>query len=217
MQEVLISWGSAHFPEGELRGGARFPGVQNILWHWLPSVRGTANSTYSELVQARSSESSSSLTSQSSFSLRCSFNFKSACIFGSFMLPTQISMHTLSYVTTAQSARAPYVVYIRNEDSKLGGMYVVYACTKKEPQKSQEHTSVKTPWEHMHAPRSPITIHIMGSTSCICPGSHRVCSRRIQTHKSEYAHVTCDIYVCFCFFFYTYALHVIQQNKKREM
>ena len=68
-----------------------------------------------ELVQTRPSEFGSSFTSQSSFSIRgsfrCTVNFKSAYFFALFVLPTQISteMHTLSYLTTAQSARAPHI------------------------------------------------------------------------------------------------------------
>ena len=92
---------------------------------FVPCPKCKGPPSYAELVQTRSSGSCSSFTSQSSFSVRGLFHcidFKSAYFFASFVLPTQISteMHTLSYLTTAWSARArhPFLKPL-NEDGNF--------------------------------------------------------------------------------------------------
>ena len=59
-----------------------------------------------------------------------------------------------------------------NKDGNFS-RYVLYACTKKEPQKPPEHTSEHVKHQNFSGgvPPDPTpTIYIMGPALCICPG-----------------------------------------------
>ena len=109
-----------------------------------PSVRGPPNSA--ELIQTRSSESCSSFTSLSvRGSFHCIVDFKSACFFASCMPLMQMStelMYTL-YLTWLLHGLLGHVILFWNHWTKtatLSYVCMLYACTKKETQKSQQHT-----------------------------------------------------------------------------
>ena len=139
-----------------------------------PNARGPPNSA--GLVRIRCVRQSHS--SQDFFKGLVSlyFRLKSACSFAlRFMLLAQIMRKLHNYLARVPVRRTSETA---NRRRQLVGIYVLCACTKKEPQGPPEHTSEHIKSQNLlgRAPRPPYTIHFVGAHFLDLPWAPQILS-----------------------------------------